>query len=158
MILSAQTIRRLCAMGQLVAPFHERTVQNGKSFGLSACGYDVRVDLKNHAEEYAIMPGEFLLACTYEHFSMPTDVVGRVHDKSSWARKGLAVQNTVIEPGWKGYLTLELTNHGSEVLVIRAGDPIAQILFERLDEPTHQAYTGKYQNQPARPVEAIEER
>lgn len=85
---------------------------------------------------------------------MPTDVIGVVHDKSSWARRGLAVQNTVIEPGWRGFLTLELTNHGTRKLHIPKGCPIAQIVFHRLDEPAARPYDGRYQDQPPGPQPA----
>lgn len=119
------------------------------SFGLSSCGYDVRV-----AQDVTIAPGTFELASTFEEFNMPDQLVGIVHDKSTWARKGLAVQNTVIEPGWRGYLTLELTNHSKETLYISEGDPIAQILFHILDKETEQPYTGKYQDQEKGPQEA----
>jgi dCTP deaminase len=64
------------------------------------------------------------------------------------------VQNTVIEPGWEGWLTLELTNHGTELLTLHEGTPIAQIVFQFLDLPTEQPYVGKYQSQEDRPVEA----
>ena len=89
---------------------------------------------------------------------MPDDLVAFVHDKSSWARQGLSLFNTVIEPGWKGFLTLELVNHSISALHIEAGSPIAQIIFMRLEEPTEAAYTGKYQNQKRGPQEAIDER
>jgi dCTP deaminase len=148
MILSAQSIRRR----RPIDPFHERTVAHGKTYGLSAAGYDVRI-----RESVVLRPGDFALASTLERFTMPNDLLARVADKSSWARKGLTVQNTVIEPGWRGYLTLELANHGPNRLEIPAGAPIAQIIFELLDEPTEQPYTGRYQNQPPEPVAAIEE-
>jgi dCTP deaminase len=148
MILSAQSIRKR----RPVDPFHERTVSHGKTFGLSSAGYDVRI-----REAVILRPGDFSLASTVERFTMPNDLIARVADKSSWARKGLTVQNTVVEPGWRGYLTLELANHGPNRLVIEAGSPIAQIIFEMLDEPTDQPYAGKYQNQMPEPVSAIEE-
>lgn len=80
---------------------------------------------------------------------MPNDVMGVVHDKSSWARRGLTVQNTVVEPGWYGYLTIELTNHSENEMRILSGTPITQIVFHLLDEITEQPYpaNGKYQNQ-----------
>lgn len=156
MILSAQTIRELCKNHGMITPFCERTVRNGKTFGLSSAGYDVRVDLAI-SRVLRFERGRFALAATFEHFSMPDDVIAFVHDKSSWARKGLAVQNTVIEPGWRGYLTVELTNHGPQALHIYQGDPIAQIVFHRLDEGTNQPYGGKYQDQPRGPQPAIEE-
>jgi dCTP deaminase len=148
MILSAQSIRKR----RPVDPFHERTALNGMTFGLSAAGYDVRI-----RESVILRPGDFALASTLERFTMPDDLLARVADKSSWARKGLTAQNTVVEPGWEGYLTLELANHGPNTIRIEAGSPIAQILFELLDEPTEQPYAGKYQNQPPEPVAAIEE-
>ena len=86
---------------------------------------------------------------------MPTGVLGIVHDKSSWARQGLAVQNTVIEPGWRGWLTLELTNHGKDTLIIYEGTGICQVVFHYLDAPTDQPYDGKYNNQPRGPQPAI---
>jgi len=81
-----------------------------------------------------------------------------VHDKSSWIRKGLTLGNTVLEPGWRGYLTLELIYHGEGELIICEGDPIAQIAFEFLDAPTEQPYDGKYQNQERGPQPAREEK
>jgi dCTP deaminase len=92
-----------------------------------------------------------------ERFAMPTTLMGVVHDKSSWGRKGLAVQNTVIEPGWEGFLTVELSNHSRAIIQIKAGMPIAQIVFHRLDAMTRQPYKGKYQNQEAGPQAAREE-
>lgn len=84
---------------------------------------------------------------------MPRNVLATVRDKSSWARVGLQVFNTVIEPGWSGFLTLELVNHGRERLYLYEGDPIAQILFDYIDEDTT-GYTGKYQDQERGPQEA----
>lgn len=146
-VLSAQTIRRL----EIVHPCLPRTVEPGStvSYGLSACGYDVRCD-----QWFELAPGDFTLLSTMERFVMPTDVVGIVHDKSTWARRGLAVQNTVIEPGWTGYLTLEVTNHGHDVIQCWSGVGIAQIIFHRLDEPTEEPYDGKYQNQARGPQQA----
>lgn len=148
MILSAQTIRN----SGIITPFCERTVEFGMSYGLSSCGYDVRI-----AEDLTMNGGEYMrfrLASTIEHFNMPDDLVGRVHDKSTWARRGLALQNTIIEPGWRGFLTLELSVNGFNMINLRRGMPIAQIVFELLDKPTEQPYRGKYQDQAAGPVEA----
>lgn len=147
MILPAQIIRWILP----ITPFHERTTHaNGMTFGLGPAGYDVRV-----AEQLLLQPGDFRLASTLERFDMPNDLIAQVCDKSSLARKGLAVQNTIIEPGWRGYLTLELTNNDKEYpLIIAAGSPIAQIIFMRLEEPTEQPYDGRYQDQPAGPQKA----
>jgi dCTP deaminase len=149
MILSAQSIRRR----GIFTPFSERTKAHGMTFGLGPAGYDVRI-----AETVLLYPGGASLASTLEHFDMPADVLGKVADKSTWARRFLAVQNTVIEPGWRGHLTLELSNHGGERLEIVAGSPIAQIILHRLDEATDHPYVGKYQDQRAGAVAAILER
>lgn len=138
MILPAQSIRKI----KPILPFVERTVHNGMSYGLSHAGYDVRI-----AETVMLMPGKFCLASTIEEFFMPNDLVAFVHDKSSWARRGLSLFNTVIEPGWQGFLTLELVNHSKDAFLIAEGTPIAQIIFMRTEEPTEKPYTGKYQNQ-----------
>lgn len=155
-ILSAQTIEEYCLKWGMISPFSDRTRHEGVTFGLSAAGYDVRVEFDRDGlfEELTIWPGEFILASTIEKFQMPSDVVGIVHDKSTWARRGIAVQNTVIEPGWAGWLTLELTNHGNEPIVLRRGTGIAQIVFHFLDKPTARPYEGKYQDQERGPVEA----
>lgn len=148
MILSYQSL----LMRRPVSPFCERTKFNGMTFGCGPAGYDIRI------AEDIFLPGQsFVLASSLEWFRMPTDLLGIVHDKSTWARKGLALQNTVIEPGWSGYLTLELSNHTRSSIVIDAGSPIAQIIFHLLDEPTIYPYPqdGKYQNQKAGAQPAI---
>lgn len=150
MILSAQSI----VQAGIVTPLTTRMVDlNGNSFGLSACGYDVRLD-----QNVELQPGDFVLASTIEHFKIPINVAGVVHDKSSLARRGLAVQNTILEPGWRGYLTLELTNHYVNRIALRRGSAIAQVVFHVLDQPTSLPYDGKYQDQEAGPQPALEER
>ena len=146
MIASAQTLR----FYRPIEPFFERTKYNGYTFGLGPAGYDIRI-----AEHREMYPGAFVLASSMEKFNMPTNLLGVVHDKSTWARQGLCVQNTVIEPGWRGYLTLELSNHGQQELTIAEGTPIAQIIFHMLDAPTNMPYSGKYQDQKAGVQNAI---
>lgn len=122
----------------------------GVSHGLGEAGYDIRIK-----QDVLLTPfSRFRLASTIEQFDMPTDLVAIVHDKSSWARRGLSVFNTVIEPGWRGFLTLELVYHRWLPLRIPAGAGIAQVIFHRIAEPA--AYVGKYQNQADRPVDAIQ--
>lgn len=145
-VASYQTIKRLAPIKHM----QERDRVLGLTFGLGPCGYDIRC-----AERVFIEEGGFSLCSSMEEFQMPNNLVGIVHDKSTWARKGVAVQNTVIEPGWCGFLTLELTNHSDDDVLIAAGAPIAQIIFHLLDEPTQCPYSGKYQNQPAGAQPAI---
>ncbi|MFA7188495.1 MAG: dCTP deaminase [Sphaerochaetaceae bacterium] len=149
-----------------------KEARHGVSHGLSEAGYDIRI--KQRIEFYpgkvltfsmAVADrnnpfgeiehaGRFILASAIEEFQMPDDLMGIVHDKSTWARQGLSVFNTVIEPGWFGHLTLELVYHGNSELVIPAGSGIAQVVFHELS--CRKAYTGKYQGQPDMPVSAIQ--
>jgi dCTP deaminase len=156
MILSAQSIRARCLewTPPLLVPFVERSVSpGGRSFGLSAASYDVRID-----QDVIIPPHGFVRASTVEHFNMHDDLAGGVRDKSSWARLGLAVQNTHLDPGWPGYLTLELTNHSDAEIRVARGEPIAQIVFELLDQATELPYRGKYYDQERGPQPARYER
>ncbi len=154
-ILSAQSIRRLCVRlnsEPLIAPFLERTVDSlGVTFGLGPAGYDIRV-----AEDIRLEPGfqSFSLASSMERFCIPDFLVGIVHDKSTWARRGVALQNTICEPNWNGFLTLEISCHGFENIYIPRGTGIAQVIFYRLDEKTDTPYIGKYQSQEAGPQKA----
>lgn len=138
---------------------------HGTSFGLSEVGYDIRLKQSilflpdehivrmNDNGEHSSYDGNFILASAIEEFDVPFNLCGIVHDKSTWARHGLSVFNTVIEPGWKGFLTLELVYHGREILHIPAGSGIAQVIFHRIAQPVQ--YIGKYQNQEDKPIPAI---
>ncbi len=148
-VLSGQTIREL----GLLEPFREKYLDsNGCSCGLSIAGYDITLD-----HDALFEPHSFTLVAAAERFIMPNNVVGVVHDKSSLARKGIAVQNTVIEPGWRGFLTMEVTNHTAEFFGLRAGCAIAQVLFHFTDKPVEQGYAGKYQDQPRGPQIPLKE-
>lgn len=137
---------------------------HGVSHGLSEAGYDIRIKQTVRFKCLLwLLPfhkvgddrwrfGKFTLASAVEQFNMPPNLVGIVHDKSTWARRTLSVFNTVIEPGWKGYLTLELVYHGNDDLIIPAGTGIAQVIFHEVSLPA--AYEGKYQNQEDNPVAA----
>lgn len=125
---------------------------HGVSHGLAEAGYDIRIKQSLWLHPFH----RFRLASTLERFDMPPDLVGIVHDKSTWARRGLSVFNTVIEPEWNGWLTLELVYHGWKPLHIPAGAGIAQVLFHSIKHTAH--YGGKYQGQADRPIAAIMER
>lgn len=159
MILSAQSILQRCTATNMIEPFCERGIFRGRSFGLSSAGYDIRVDKFKYytslRTEITMRNGDFILASSIERIKMPDDLIAIVHDKSSWAREGLAIQNTVLEPGWEGYITLELSYHRPlGEIELKYGDPIAQLVFHKLDQPTIYPYKGKYQNQENFPVEA----
>ena len=147
-----------------------KVLHHGVTYGLGEAGYDIRIkqDIQFKAHQLGRLifithgieeiaerrRGRFALASALEEFDMPNNLTGIVHDKSTWARRGLSVFNTVIEPGWKGYLTLELVYHGEEDLIIPAGAGIAQVIFHENKAPA--LYKGKYQNQEDKPVSARE--
>ena len=137
---------------------------HGTSYGLVEAGYDIRIKQSITFKPGMTMGptievngelehGRFCLASAIEEFDMPADLVGVVHDKSTWARQGLSVFNTVIEPGFKGGLTLELVFHGNKELVIPAGAGIAQVIFTSLAHAAR--YEGKYNGQSTDPTPAI---
>ncbi len=122
----------------------------GISYGLTECGVDIRIK----QNVWLLLGHRFVLASSIEEFDMPDNLMGRVLNKSTWARLGVdASMTTNIEPGWKGFLTLELRYSKVLPLFIPAGVGIAQVIFETLSEPAK--YVGKYQNQPDVPVPAI---
>lgn len=94
------------------------------------------------------------LGSIIEFIRLPNDLSAEVKDKSTNARMFVFVQNTIIEPGWAGYLTVELTRFLPWPIKLRAGTPIAQVVFHQLDEPTEIPYRGKYQNQQPGPQKA----
>ena len=176
-ILSAQTIR---ASG-IVTPCSEASKdERNCSRGLSACGYDISLaaDVMIYSLPSSIVAlfaatllpwplavplamygvwavtNSFVLAGAAELFNLPDDVMARVCDKSSLARMGVNVQNTILEPGWRGYVTLEIANFGLHNVRFKQGCAVAQVVFERLDEPTDLPYSGKYQDQAIGPVRA----
>lgn len=170
MIINGESLLQAAPIKDMVP---EKVTLHGVSYGLGEAGYDIRIKQSirfspsidrpgqmiamafepdgshSHRAEY----GRFCLASAIEEFQMPNNLVGIVHDKSTWARKGLSVFNTVIEPGWKGFLTLELVYHGNDELIIPAGSGIAQVVFTKTSD--QRAYNGKYQDQADKPTPAI---
>lgn len=162
---------KLLEAAPIVDMLRTKEREHGVSHGLAEIGYDIRIKQDVHfypdhnqvsvrdpddpiwLNKWVNKLGRFTIASTIEEFAMPDNLVGIVHDKSTWARRGLSVFNTVIEPGWCGFLTLELVYHGQEPLHIPAGAGIAQVIFHEVAVPA--VYQGKYQNQADRPVEAL---
>ena len=146
MILSGKEI----LARKIFAPSYDRTYheESGMTFGAGPAGYDVRI-----RQDTILYPGDFKLASTVEYFTMPNDVLGSVHDKSTLARRGISVFNTIIECGWKGFLTIELVNKGEEIVYLKEGSPVAQVILH-LVQGEVVPYEGRYQNQPDEPVKA----
>lgn len=163
---------KLLELSPIVNMEKTKLYSNGVSYGLSEAGYDIRIKQTvvftsrwgvkkitvvdadvNGKQVVTKTNGSFVLASSMEEFNNPSNLVGVVHDKSSWARRGLSVFNTLVEPGWKGWLTLELVYHGSDELTIEAGSGIAQVIFHQVS--CRAQYTGRYQGQANHPVSAI---
>jgi len=104
-------------------------------------------------ETYAIDPGEFVLMTTREYVSIPDDLIGFVEGRSSWGRWGITVHSTagLIDPGYQGMITLEVSNEGQMPVELVAGDRIAQLTFQRLTSACERPYGeergSKYQDQ-----------
>lgn len=153
--------KRLLDLQPIKDMFTEQHQAHGTSYGLGSAGYDIRIQeeitfiagtiypriMLKDGKTFKGWSGRFCLASSMETFQMPHHLVGTVRDKSTWARRGISVFNTIIEPGWNGILTLELVFNGNENITIPAGSGIAQVLFGRLE--CHGDYgDGKYQNAP----------
>lgn len=103
---------------------------------------------KVSGKEIVIPPQSFILATTQEYMALPKDVSGFVEGRSSIGRMGLFIQNaSVVGPGFKGKLTLELYNANILPIRLEAGCRICQLILCLMDRPAEQGYRGKYQNQ-----------
>ena len=93
-------------------------------------------------DPFVLHPGEFVLASTFEVVTLPDDVAGRLEGKSSLGRLGLIVHATAgfVDPGFKGTLTLEITNLTRVPIILWPGKPIAQLSFMTLDRPAERPY------------------
>jgi dCTP deaminase len=178
-IKSDKWIRRMAAAHNMIEPFEAgqvREVDGRKivSYGTSSYGYDVRcsdefkvftnvystvVDPKNFDEKSfvdlkgdvcIIPPNSFALARTVERFRIPRNVLVVCLGKSSYARCGIVVNVTPLEPEWEGYVTLEFSNTTPLPAKIYANEGVAQMLFFESDEVCETSYAdrgGKYQDQ-----------
>jgi dCTP deaminase len=178
-IKSDKWIRRMAAGHGMIEPFEAgqvREVSGRKivSYGTSSYGYDVRcsdefkvftnvystvVDPKNFddksfvdlkGEVCIIPPNSFALARTVERFRIPRNVLVICLGKSSYARCGIVVNVTPLEPEWEGYVTLEFSNTTPLPAKIYANEGVAQMLFFESDEVCETSYRdrgGKYQDQ-----------
>lgn len=101
------------------------------------------------ADEFILKPGDFVLATTQEYFYFGPTLHGVLQGKSSWARVGLYVESAgLFDSGFEGEAVVELTNQGKAPLILRNGQPIAQMIFQR-NLPVMKSYKlkGHYQGQ-----------
>ena len=155
----------------MIEPFIDRKVSEGViSYGLSSFGYDVRcsnkfklftnicsslVDPKDFKDNFiefesdflVLPPHSFALTCTVERIKMPSNCMALCLGKSTYARCGIILNATPLEPGWEGYITLEISNTSGLPAKIYANEGIAQLLFFEGETPLNGYGNGKYQNQ-----------
>jgi dCTP deaminase len=179
-IKSDKWIKKMAQEHQLIEPFTENQVRDANSgnkiisYGVSSFGYDVRcadelkvftninsatVDPKSFDEDSfvdvksdvcVIPPNSFALARTIEYFKIPRNVLTICLGKSTYARCGIIVNVTPLEPEWEGHVTLEFSNTTTLPAKIYAGEGVAQMIFLESDEDCETSYKdrkGKYQGQ-----------
>lgn len=174
-IMPDHWIRQQAKDAQMIEPFEEK--QNGQgiiSYGLSSYGYDARLDnsfmiftnvynsivdpknfdqrafVKFEGDVCVIPPNSFVLAQTKEYFKIPADVLVVCLGKSTYARCGLIVNVTPLEPGWEGQVTLEISNTTPLPAKVYANEGLCQFLFFKGSTPCETTYAdraGKYMGQ-----------
>jgi dCTP deaminase len=174
-IQSDKWIRNMAKSHEMINPFEENQIRDNKiSYGLSSYGYDARVsnefkiftnvnsevvDPKNFKQsnfiskkvsECIVPPNSFVLASTVEYFKIPNDIMVICLGKSTYARCGIIVNVTPLEPGWEGYVTLEFSNTTPLPAKIYANEGAAQFIFLKGNEKPKVTYAdrnGKYMKQ-----------
>ena len=174
-VLSDRWIKKMAIEKEMISPFVEKQKANKNiSYGLSSFGYDARVsnefkiftnvnteivDPKNFKQtsfitkkgsECIIPPNSFVLASTVEYFKIPNDVLVICLGKSTYARCGIIVNVTPLEPGWEGHVTLEFSNTTPLPAKIYANEGVAQFIFlkgNEIPEVTYSDRKGKYMKQ-----------
>ncbi len=168
-------IRKMAAEQGMIAPYQEKLQREGViSYGLSSYGYDARlaeefkiftnidnaiVDPKNFSDTSfvnrktdvcVIPPNSFALARTVEYFKIPRDILVICLGKSTYARCGLIVNVTPLEPEWEGHVTLEISNTTPLPARVYANEGVCQFLFLKADSLCETSYAdrgGKYMKQ-----------
>lgn len=181
-ILNDEEIKELAEEENMIEPFVDSQQEDGVvSYGLSSFGYDLRisdefyiftdvnnalVDPKNFDDDafvhekvddhILIPPNSFALGATIERLNMPDNLIGELWNKSSYARCGIIINQSLAEPSWEGFLTVEISNTTPLPAKIYANEGIAQIVFKRGNRPstTYAEKKGKYQNQGDKPEPA----
>jgi|TARA_B110000263_G_C15245199_1_gene481362 dCTP deaminase len=174
-VLSDRWIKKMALEKEMIKPFIAEQIRNNNiSYGLSSFGYDARVsndfkvftnvdsvivdpkNFKNNSfvsrkvDECIIPPNSFALASTVEYFKIPNDVLVICLGKSTYARCGIIVNVTPLEPGWEGYVTLEFSNTTPLPAKIYANEGAAQFIFlkgNEVPEKTYAQRNGKYMKQ-----------
>lgn len=174
-IMPDRWIREMARTHGMIEPFVDSQTRSGViSYGLSSYGYDARVApefriftnvdnalvdpkhfsdqsfVERNGESCVIPPNSFALARTVEYFRIPRDVLVICLGKSTYARCGMIVNVTPLEPEWEGHVTLEISNTTPLPARVYANEGICQFLFLRGSEPPEVSYAdrkGKYMGQ-----------
>ena len=174
-VLSDRWIKKMVLEKEMIKPFVDKQKSGGNiSYGLSSFGYDARVsnefkiftdvdsaiiDPKNFRKESfvsrtgnecVIPPNSFALASTIEYFKIPNDIMVICLGKSTYARCGIIVNVTPLEPGWEGHVTLEFSNTTPSPAKIYANEGVSQFIFlkgNEVPEITYADRNGKYMGQ-----------
>jgi len=159
-------------MGEgMISPFNPEKIKKGISFGLSSYGYDFTLSEeflifrgkgvvspkkikdsdfeRSNGKVCTIPPNSFILGRSAEYFKIPRDIIGICFGKSTYARCGIIVNVTPLEPEWEGNLTVQIANLSPVPAEVYAGEGIAQIIFLGADEVCEKSYkdlAGKYQS------------
>ena len=108
---------------------------------LNGGGYDLRMDL-----DTTIQPGQRKLVATLERVELSADLVGTLHIRSSMARAGIIGSLALVDPGFRGQLTILLFNSSSEEFALKRGDRFLQLTFHLLSTKARRVYRGRYQD------------
>ena len=174
-ILSDRWIREMATTKGMIEPFVERQTREGViSYGLSSYGYDARVGrefkiftnvdsaivdpkafsaqsfVDRETDVCIVPPNSFALATTIEYFRVPRDVLVVCLGKSTYARCGIIVNVTPLEPEWEGHVTIEISNTTPLPARIYANEGVCQFLFFKGEQPCEVSYAdrkGKYMRQ-----------
>jgi dCTP deaminase len=173
MVKNDEWIVRMSREKGMIEPFEESQVRDGViSFGVSSYGYDMRLsdifmaprfdgrselDPKDkgkiafdeiHTKCFALAPNSFVLARSLEYFRIPRDVLTICTGKSTYARCGVIINVTPLEPEWEGFVTISIANTAPVPVRLYAEEGAAQLIFIGAEKPCKVSYAdkkGKYQ-------------
>ncbi len=174
-VLSDTWIREMSKSHRMIEPYADQRKRAGKiSYGASSYGYDFRLAKEFKIPDFTdakeadpkrmdriqfrdyigascrIPPNSFLLGRSLEYFRIPRDVIVICQGKSTYARAGVIVNVTPLEPEWEGFITLSLVNTSTIPARIYPGEGIGQLVFIRAESECETSYAdrkGKYQAQ-----------
>ncbi|MCD6221408.1 dCTP deaminase [bacterium] len=168
MVKNDKWIKKMGENG-MISPFSPEKVKKGISFGVSSYGYDFTLSdeflifkgkgiaspkkiKEENFEKFKgkvckIPPNSFILGKSREYFKIPRDVIGICFGKSTYARCGIIINVTPLEPGWEGFITIQIANLTPVEGEVYADEGIAQVIFISGDEMCEKSYkdlSGKY--------------